>query len=299
MKKLRRYDLYAPIKAEKNKKYPYDYASKLILSSWKKFNPLLHSYARNILYKNNIDYGLRKNKKSGAFCAGVIPSMTPYISLSYKNNAESLLTLAHEVGHAIHYSAASKNSILSIHAALPISETASTFSEALVLENLLEENNDENTKDLIFSQIEEYYATIMRQAYITLFEIDAHKKISLDATIPDLNRLYYANLKEQFDNSLSISKDFEVEWMTIPHIYNAPFYCYSYVFGGLLSLILLNKYKEEGNSFSKDYEYMLSAGGSKSPQKLLDECGIDIFSPKTWNTGFDYIKTKISMLNNY
>ena len=299
IKKLKRYDLYAPIKIKENKKYPYAYASKLILSSWKKFSPLLYSYARNVLYKNNIDYGLRKNKESGAFCAGVIPSMQPYISLSYKNNAESLLTLAHEVGHAIHYSAASKNSILAIHAAMPISETASTFSEALVLENLLKENNNKNTKDLIFNQIEEYYATIMRQAYITLFEIDAHEKISLDTTILDLNKLYYANLKEQFGNSLSISKNFEVEWMSIPHIYNTPFYCYSYVFGGLLSLILLNRYKEEGDSFSKDYERMLSAGGSKSPQKLLDECGIDIFSSKTWNTGFDYIKTKISTLKNY
>ncbi len=298
MKKLRRYDLYAPIKSISTQKYTYAYASKIILSSWKNFNPSLHSFGRTVLCENNIDYGLRKNKKSGAFCAGIIPSMSPYISLSYKNNLESVLTLAHELGHAIHYVAASKNSILSIRATTPISETASTFSETLVLESLLKENNSENIKYLIFSQIEEYYAAIMRQAYITLFEIDAHEKISSGTTISDLNKLYLTNLKEQFGNSLSISKNFEVEWMSIPHIYNTPFYCYSYVFGSLLSLALLNKYNEEGNSFSKSYAKMLSEGGSKSPQKLLNECGLDITSKKTWDTGFDYISTKINMLKS-
>ncbi len=226
MKKLKRYDIYAPIKAiSDNKDYSYVHASKLVLDSWKKLSPRLSSHAEKVIRNGYVDYGIRKGKKSGAFCAGIIPSLSPYVSLSYNGNTESLLTLAHEIGHAVHYSAASNNSILAVRATLPLAESASAFSELLVFKDIIHGSSKVSARSMLFKKFDDYYATIMRQAYLTMFEIDAHQKIAAGATVAELNDLYYDNLKEQFGDSVNISKDFEIEWMSVPHIYNDPFYC--------------------------------------------------------------------------
>ena len=83
----------------------------------------------------------------------------------------------------------------------------------------------------------------------------------------------------------------------IPHFHHAPFYCYSYAFGNLLSLSLFQKYKKEGKDFAPSYIGILSAGGSKKPEKLLKEFGMDISKPKFWQDGFDYIKEQVNILS--
>ena len=255
LKRLERYDIYAPIKTKaKDKKYPYEYAVKSVLDSWRGLSPRLSSYAARVIHDNHIDHSIRKGKESGAFCASVLPSMPSYVQLSYNDDLQSLYTLAHELGHAIHYSAASGNSILAIHAPLPLAESASTFSEELVFDSIIGDLDKDSLRGALFKKFEEYYGKITRQAFFTLFEIDAHKKISEGTTGAELSSLYYSNLKEQFGDSVDVSKEFEIEWASIPHIYHTPFYCYAYSFGNLLSLALFQRYKKEGNSFSKDYE---------------------------------------------
>ena len=106
------------------------------------------------------------------------------------------------------------------------------------------------------------------------------------------------NLKEQFGNSIKLSDDFGIEWSCIPHFYHTPFYCYAYSFGNLLALSLFQRYKKEGKQFEKDYFDILAAGGSKKPEELLSEHGLDITSTKFWQEGFDYIKTQVKELES-
>ena len=297
VKKLRRYDIYAPIKARtKGRRYPYGYATKLVLDSWRALSPRLSSYAERVVRGNCIDYGTRKGKESGAFNARVTPSIPPYVQLSYNNDLQSLSTLAHELGHSIHYSAASGNSILTARAALPLAESASTFSEELVSDSIMAGLDRDSLRSMLFRKFEDYYGTIARQAFLTLFEIGAHKKIAEGAADAELNSVYYNNQKEQFGDSVDVSRNFDIEWTSIPHIYRMPFYCYSYSFGNLLSLALFQRYKKEGSSFAKDYEGILSAGGSKDPRLLLEEYGFDISSSKFWGSGFDYLKGQLGIL---
>lgn len=297
MKKLARYDIYAPLKTKAvGKEYAYKDASRLIPEIWGELSPKLKSYASRVINEQYIDYGMRKGKRGGAFSAGVIPSMPSYVLLSYGNDLRSLSTLAHELGHAIHYSAASDKSILTVNAPLPLAESASTFSEALLFDRLTRDLDKVSLRGLLFNKFDDYYATIMRQAYFTIFEIDAHEKIANGTTTSELNELYMRNLKEQFGNSVDVGKSFEAEWTSIPHIYHTPFYCYSYSFGLLLALALFQRYKHEGKPFSKDLEGILSAGASKNSEALLKEYGIDISSSKFWDSGFDYIKTQLAVL---
>lgn len=297
LKRLRRYDIYAPVKSEaRDKRYPYTYATKLVIDSWKGLNPRLSSLASKVINEDCIDYGIRKGKRSGAVCYGIVPSLPPYVQLSYNNDLDSIFTLAHELGHAIHYAAASSNSILTIQATIPLAESASTFSEALVFDNMKEGISKNAIRSLLFNKFEDHYATIARQAYFTLFEIDAHHRIAEGATNTELNDLYLNNLKDQFSNSVDVSKNFEAEWLNIPHFFQSPFYCYSYPFGYLLALALFQRYKKDGKAFSKDLEGIFSAGGSKNPMTLLKEYGFDISSSRFWDSGFGYLKSQLYML---
>ena len=144
--------------------------------------------------------------------------------------------------------------------------------------------------------MDDLYATIGRQAYFTLFEIAAHEKIGNGAMVQDITSEYMKTLKDQFGNSVEITPDFGTEWTCIPHFYHSPFYCYSYSFGNLLSLSLYQRYRKEGERFAPTYVDILAAGGSKKPEDLLKEHGIDITSESFWQEGFEYIKNQTSRL---
>ncbi|MGQ0605769.1 MAG: M3 family oligoendopeptidase [Candidatus Nitrosotenuis sp.] len=297
LKKLRRYDLYAPsAKKFKEKNYSYEKASKLVLDSLNKFSPTLSSHAEKIFSQNHIDSQIRPGKRDGAFCSTVSPKITPYVLVNYAGKSKDVFTLAHELGHAVHSQAASKQSILVSEASLPLAETASTFSELLLYDNIVDKMSDTEKAAILSEKIDDIYATVMRQAFFTIFEVDAHKQIADGTTIEELSKTYLANLKSQFANSIELSDDFAIEWSCIPHFFHTPFYCYAYSFGNLLSLSLFQMYQREGKKFEKTYIEILAAGGSKKPEALLSQYGINISAAKFWQDGFDYIKSQVKEL---
>ncbi len=159
-----------------------------------------------------------------------------------------MATLAHELGHAVHSMLASKHTIITIHSSLPQAETASTFGEMLLVDHLLKhETNESVRRDLLFRQVDDAYATILRQAYFAIFEKDAHEMVAAGASVDEICAGYLANLKTQFGDSVEISDEFKYEWVSIPHIYGVPFYVYAYSFGQLLVFSLYKQYKQEGN----------------------------------------------------
>ena len=298
MKKIRRYDLYAPRKSNiKEKTYSYGKSVKLVLKSLDKFSPTLSKYASSVFSQNHVDSELRPGKVSGAFCSTPSPNKTPYVLMNFTGRSRDVFTLSHEIGHAIHSICASKNSILISDASLPLAETASTFSEMLLYDNLSELVSDEERKIMLSEKIDDFYATIGRQSFFTLFEISAHQQIANSTTVDEISKTYLHNLNEQFGSSVNVSEDFQTEWSCIPHFYHAPFYCYSYAFGNLLSLSLFQRYKKEGSGFASTYTKILSAGGSKKPENLLKEFGMDITKSRFWQDGFDYIKIQVDELS--
>jgi oligoendopeptidase F len=297
LKKLRRYDLYAPnVKKIKEKNYPYQKAANLVLESLAKFSPKLSGFAESVFAENHIDSEVRPGKRDGAFCSTITPKITPYVLVNYTGKSRDVFTLAHELGHAVHSKAASSQSILVSEASLPLAETASTFSELLLYDNISDQMSADEKQITLSEKIDDLYATIMRQAFFTIFEVDAHKQIADGTTVDQISKTYLANLQSQFANSVELSDDFALEWSCIPHFFHTPFYCYAYSFGNLLSLSLFQRYKKEGSGFAKTYVEILAAGGSKKPEDLLSEHGIDISSKKFWQDGFDYVKSQVKEL---
>jgi len=294
--KLRRYDLYAPV-VETDKSYSFGEGVDLILESFEGFDKRFSDGARKVMREEHLDSEVRKGKRSGAFCATLSPQLTPWVHVSYQGTPDDVATLAHEFGHAIH-SLLSDNHVGLVHdASLPLAENASTFAEMLVVDQLLEKDPDpEVQRDLLFRQMDDSYATIMRQAYFALFEREAHAKIASGASVDELSDLYMENLKDQFGDSVDISEDFRYEWLVVPHIYHTPFYVYAYAFGQLLVLSLYNRYREQGANFIPGYIEILAAGGSDAPVRILEKAGIDVHSSEFWQGGFDVVKDLLTRL---
>jgi oligoendopeptidase F len=296
VKKLRRYDIYAPV-THSNKEYTFGMATELILDSFEQFDPRFAQMAMRVMNENHVDSQVRKGKRSGAFCATVNPELTPWVLVNYQGHSDDVATLAHELGHAIHSLLASDHSIFTQHSCLPLAETASTFGEMMLVDRLLEEEKDAGVRrDLLFRQVDNSYATIMRQAFFALFEKTAHKMTGEGASVDEISEAYFDNLKNQFGKNLDIGEEFRWEWVSIPHIYHVPFYVYAYAFGKLLVLSLYKQYKEEGESFKPRYINILSTGGSKAPMDVLSESGIDIHQASFWQGGFDVVAGLVRQL---
>ena len=296
MKKLRRYDIYAPV-SKSERKFSFGRAVELVMDSFNQFDPSFAAMVGKVLSEHHVDSEVRKGKRSGAFCATITPELTPWVLVNYQGEASDVATLAHELGHAIHSLLASQHSVFTQHACLPLAETASTFGEMILIDHLMEEEQDESVKkDLLFRQVDDAYATIMRQAYFALFEKEAHALTSQGAAVDELCGAYMENLADQFGTALDIADEFKWEWVSIPHIYHVPFYVYAYAFGQLLVLSLYKRYKQEGSAFKPEYINILCIGGSKPPVSILSQAGIDVYKPSFWQGGFDVINGLISQL---
>ncbi len=296
MKKLRRYDIYAPV-ARSKKTYDYDTAVNMVLEAFRGFDPRVAELAQRVFDENRIDSEIRKGKRGGAFCWSVLPEMTPWVLINYQGTGREVATLAHELGHAIHSMLAAHHSTFTFQSSLPLAETASTFAEMVLIDKMLSEEKDESVRrDLLFKQMDDAYATILRQSYFALFEKKAHEMVQKNASVDELCAAYLENLKEQFGDSLDLPEEFKWEWVSIPHIYHTPFYVYAYAFGQLLVLALYQQFKAEGEAFKPKYLKILSAGGSEAPAKILQEAGIDIRSAKFWQGGFDVLDKLVTEL---
>ena len=294
--KLRRYDIYAPL-AKSDKAFEFGDAARMVLDSFSAFDPKVGELAQRVFDQDRLDSEVRKGKQGGAFCASINPEDTPYVLMNYTGRARDVATLAHELGHAIHAMLASHHTMFTFHSSLPLAETASTFGEMMLTEKLLSEETDEAVRrDILFKQMDDAFATILRQIYFALFERDAHEMIQKNASTDELSTAYMENLREQFGDSVEVSDEFKWEWVSIPHIYHTPFYVYAYAFGQLLVFSLYQQYKAEGESFKPKYLKILSAGGSEAPERILAEAGINIRSPQFWQGGFDVLSRMVDEL---
>jgi oligoendopeptidase F len=299
MDKLRRYDIYAPLAAS-DRKVDYADAVEMVLDTFEHFDPGVARHALRVFADNHIDSEPRKGKRGGAFCSTVLPELTPWVLTNFSGKVRDVATLAHELGHAIHSMLAEHHSLLTQHASLPLAETASVFSEMLLTDRLMAEEPDPLVRrELLAGAVDDMYATVLRQAFFVLFEQEAHAAILAGASPEQLNELYMANLREQFGDAVEVSDEFRYEWVSIPHIYNTPFYCYAYSFGQLLVLALYRRYQQEGDAFKPGYLRLLAYGGSAHPEEILREAGVDIADPAFWQGGFDVIREMIDQLEGH
>ena len=296
IKPMNRYHLYAPHRME-SKTYKYTDAVTMVLDAYRGFAPRLADLAEQVFHDRHIDAPTRAGKLGGAYCYSIVPAMTPYVMLNYTGEARDIATMAHELGHAVHGMLAKDHSVFTFHSTLPLAETASVFGERILSDALMsQERNKAVQQGLLLNQLDDIYATVLRQAYFVRFEKLAHQMIADGATGEQLAKAYGQELRQQFGKAVKMPDEFQWEWLTIPHIFASPFYCYAYSFGNLLVLALYRMYKEQGASFVPKYLGLLATGGSQSPQQILATVGVDMTSEAFWQSGFDTIRDMVEQL---
>jgi oligoendopeptidase F len=271
----------------------------MVLEAYRQFSPLLGDLAEQVFTDRHIDAPTRPGKLGGAYCYGVVPGLTPYVLLNYTGDARDIATMAHELGHAVHGMLAAHHSVFTFHSTLPLAETASVFGERILSDALMQqETNKKVRQGLLLGQLDDIYATVLRQAYFVRFERTAHHMIAEGATGDQLAQTYLGELRQQFGKAVKVPEEFQWEWLTIPHIYASPFYCYAYSFGNLLVLALYRMYQQEGAAFIPKYLDLLATGGSSSPEHILAKVNVDMTSKSFWQSGFTTIQEMVDRLES-
>jgi oligoendopeptidase F len=292
---LTHYDRYAPIR-EAGAEIDFATARSMVLDAFGDFSVRMREMTEPFFTRSWIDAELRPGKRGGAFCSYVTPDLHPYVFMNYTRRARDVMTLAHELGHALHGVLAQRHNYLSFYPSLPLAETASVFGEMLVFERLQQQIQDPRARlSLLCGKIEDTFATVFRQASMYRFEQAAHRARRQEGELPTerYNELWQTNIQEMFGDSLKLGEEHAWWWLYVPHIVATPFYVYAYAFGELLVLALYARYKREGEPFVARYLDLLGAGGSRTPEQILEEVGIDVREKAFWRGGIDLIREMV------
>lgn len=297
LERMQNTDLYAPL-STKVRSIEFSEARETVLAAFASFSPQLEQLAAAFFAEKRIDLFPRPGKSGGAFCHGMAPGISPYILTNYTGTLRDLSTLAHELGHGVHFALAGRQNLYNYNAPLPLAETASVFAEMLLTRHLLAVESDPQVKiALLCTKIEEIIATTLRQNVLTRFELAAHQK-RREALLSssDLCDLWLAENRKLFGGAVEMIEPYRWGWSYIGHFIQSRFYCYSYIFGELVTLALYRRYQQEGAGFVPRYFELLAGGGSRSPVEALRPFGIDLNDPGFWQEGYDLVRELLTEL---
>jgi oligoendopeptidase F len=292
--RLKNSDIYAPV-GETNQRYTFAEARQFVLDAYGEANCEFREIVAAFFTGRRIDALPRPGKSGGAFCMGMTPELPPYVLMNFTGNLRDVATLAHELGHGLHFVLAGCQTMLNYHPPLPLSETASVFGEMLLTRHLLERETERTVKvALLCAKIEDIIATTFRQNVLTRFEERLHleRQEGLIAT-SRICDLWEEENGKLYGDAVEMIPSYRWGWSYISHFIHARFYCYSYVFAELLVLSLYQKYLEEGDAFIPTYREILASGGSGSPAETVATAGIDLAAPNFWQKGYDYLQELI------
>ena len=277
IQQLEMYDIYAPLVSEVNAKYTYEQAKELVLEGLSVLGEEYGAHLREAFASGWIDVFENKGKTSGAYSWGAYGTH-PYVLLNHRDDLDSVFTIAHELGHAMHsfYSDAAQPYPTAGYAIF-VAEVASTVNEILLTKHLLRTVKDAKLKKYILNHyIDQFRTTVLRQTMFAEFEMLAHEMAergepltvqSLCETYGKLNALYHGP-------DMGEDETISYEWARIPHFYNA-FYVYKYATGFSCACAIVHKLEEEPDMLEK-YKAFLSGGGSDYPMELLRKAGIEV-----------------------
>ncbi|MDT0122070.1 oligoendopeptidase F [Paenibacillus sp. RRE4] len=295
---LHMYDLFAPLVDEYKMDITYEEAKKTVKEG---LAPLGKEYAEALQagYDNRwIDVYENENKRSGAYAWGAYGTH-PYVLLNHKDNLNSMFTLAHEMGHALHshYS----DTALSYRDAqytIFLAEVASTTNEALLMDYMLNKSTDPKEKlYLLTYYADQFRTTVFRQTMFAEFEKIIHERAEQgEALTPQLLSEIYYNLNVQYHGkNMVVDKDIEMEWARIPHFYNS-FYVYKYATGFSAATSFSKQILEEGQPAVDRYLGFLKSGGSDYSINILKKAGVDMSTPQPIREAMSVFKELIEQM---
>jgi oligoendopeptidase F len=296
LERLADYDRMASV-TEDQASFPFSQARQIVLDCYSSFSPELGEVAGAFFSEQRIDAPVRPAKRGGAFCASVVPSVKPYVLLNYTSQRRDVLTLAHELGHGVHFALAARQGIFHQTTPLTLAETASVFGETIVFERLLAEDSSPASRlALLAENLEDTIATVFRQVAMNRFEDLVHtaRREEGELSVERFGELWAESQQELLGDSVEVTDGYRSWWSYIPHFIGSPGYVYAYAYGQLLALSVYERYEQEGASLVPQYLELLAAGGSKSPEELGQIVGIDLADPGFWDSGLELVERQLT-----
>ena len=287
---LRQYDLSVDLVSEVDMKISYDEAYNIML---KALQPLGEDYVQTLASFTEaryIDVHATPGKMSGAYNLGVY-GVHPYVLLNHQENFNSLSTLTHEMGHAMHSYFSSKHQpYISARYTIFVAEVASTVNEVLLINYLLQQAKDRNTrKFLLNSFIDQFRGTFFTQVMFAEFEKITHEKAAagepLNAQV--FNSIYGSLFKEYYGDSVVCDEEVQYNWARIPHFYR-PFYVYKYATGFASAIAIAEQLLLGNEEAQEKYLQFLKSGSSDYPLELLKKTGVDLTTSATIESALTY-----------
>ena len=278
--------------------FTYTQARELVLDCYGSFSPELGELAGRFFAERWIDAPVRPAKRGGAFCASAVPSAHPYVLLNYTARRRDVLTLAHELGHGVHFALAARQGIFHQGTPLTLAETASVFGETVVFGRLLAQDTTPQSRlALLAEHLEDIIATVFRQVAMNRFEELAHtgRREQGELSVERIGELWAQSQAELLGDSVEITDGYRTWWSYIPHFINTPGYVYAYAYGQLLALSVYERYEQQGADFVPHYLELLAAGGSRSPEELGEIVGVDLTDPGFWDAGLDLVERQLEL----
>jgi len=301
LQELHMSDLYCPV-GEISKEYTYEEAMDLI----KKVNELFHPEFKEIIQKTHeqqhIDVTPRKGKNRGAFCEFGKLTKYAFVFVNFTNNVDSLLTLAHELGHAIQaYYIQRDQNFINVGLSLAIAEIASVFNEILMFDHLKETDLSKDEKVALLAVfLENNFSTSFRQNAFYNFETRVHDLLEKKLpTTEEIKNIFADEMEAMFGNSMTnLREEYAPYCFVVPHFLHTPFYVYAYNMSNLLVISLYQLYLEQKEKFVPKFVKLLAYGSSISPEEMLRILDIDLKDPSFWKKGIAYLEEKQSELEN-
>lgn len=297
---LHLYDLYTPIVKDFRMDLPYEKAFDLVLEGLK---PMGTDYIEKLKEARDnrwIDVFPSAGKSSGAFSAGSLRDVHPYVLLNHNNNLDSAFTIAHELGHSMHsfYSNTNQPAPKSDYS-LFVAEVASTCNEAVMQRYLTEQMTDPKAQAFLLNHLlEQFRTTVFRQTMFAEFEKISHEMAAqgIPMTKQSLSDAYFKLNEQYYGETCYMDPEIASEWMRIPHFYTA-FYVYVYATGLCAAVSLSDRILREGENAVKDYRKFLSAGCSVPPIEALKLAGIDMSRPEPVRQALEVFRETVKKMH--
>lgn len=276
---LHMYDLYTPIVSDVDVDIPYEEAKQTVYDALACMGDDYRAILKEGFDNRWIDVYENVGKCSGAYSAGL--RKHPYVLLNYSGTLDSMFTLAHEMGHAIHSYLSNKHQPVAYsNYSIFVAEVASTCNEALLMQHLLKTTKDKKRRAYLINYfLEQFRTTLYRQTMFAEFELEINRRNERgeSLTAQSLNALYHELNQQYFGDGIVIDKEIDLEWARIPHFYY-DYYVYQYATGYSAAIALSRRILKEGAPAVKDYIHFLSGGCSTDPISLLRGAGVDMAS---------------------
>lgn len=278
LEELHLYDVYVPMVSRREKKITFEEAKAMVLEGLKPLGEKYISLLQEGFANRWIDVYENEGKRSGAYSWGVYGTH-PYVLLNFNGTLNSVFTLAHEMGHALHSWFSDQNqTYVEAGYKIFVAEVASTCNEALLIRHLLNTTQDKQERAYLINHfLDSFRTTLYRQAMFAEFEAKTHKlaeeKEVLTAQL--LCEIYHKLNEKYFGPETVIDREIDWEWSRIPHFYT-PFYVYQYATGFSAAVAISSRILKGETGALEGYLRFLSGGHSLPPIDLLRLSGVDM-----------------------